>query len=217
MKKMILVLLIWLSSSNTVYAKDLGRYGSVFDIAEEDFLSMIENKLKLYEANGRLEKFQNDYSEKLKNQIIRPNRVIGITKTKENKIRKFDPTIELEEEILIPIEEGTTISYNKGTKINPLDYQIFDEKMIFIDGDDAYQKAFANKYLDSNPNTSIILVNGKPGPETINDKEYFYYFDQWGVYSKRFQITVVPSVIYQKSGERLLTIEEVKPDEEANA
>ncbi len=55
----------------------------------------------------------------------------------------------------------------------------------------------------------IILVNGKPGLKTLDEEEYYYYFDQAGVYSKRFDITKVPSLVYQDNAEKLLIIKEV--------
>lgn len=194
-------------------AKDLGKYGHTYEIEEKDFVSVIEGRLEKAKEDGTLDKFQDEYQKRLSKQIKRPNKVEGITKVTENRIRSFDPTVELEEDIGVPNGEKINILYAKGTKINPLDYQAFDEAMIFIDGDDEAQKEFANSYFERYPNVAIILVNGEPGLKKIGNKEYFYYFDQAGAYSKRFNVTKVPSVIFQKEGDSTLTINEVNLDE----
>jgi len=209
-KGLFLVLMI---ASGFAHSKDLGKYGHSFEIEEPDMLSVIEDKLKVYQESGFLETIQDNYREKLKRQIKRPNKVAGIIKATQNSFRTFDPTVELEEDI-VGLENK--VLYVKGTKINPLDYQVFDESMLFIDGDDNLQLDFANGYFDKHSNTTIILVNGEPGLKEINGKEYFYYFDQWGALSNRFGIKAVPSVISQVPEQKTLTIEEIYLDE-ANA
>lgn len=219
MKVVIAISLLFLL--NEVHARDLGKYGSTYTIIEPDLLEDIESKLKEYEESGKLEEFNKKYREKIKRQIRRPNRVSGITNATENNIRKFDPTTELEEDIVIPRNELPKNSnnpekieyetlYKAGTKINPLDYMLFNELLIFIDGKIEEQREFANSYHDKNPLAKIILINGKPGIHKVEGREYYYYFDQWGAYSSRFNIALVPSVIYQKKNEKVLTIEEVK-------
>ena len=145
-------------------------------------------------------------------------------------MREFDATMELGEDIMIPKGIGGLdanqykaklgskgienieyeILYKAGTRINPLDYMVFNESLVFIDGEDESQKEFAHKYQDKNGFAKIILVNGEPGFKEVEGKEYCYYYDQWGAYSNRFNIVYVPSVVYQKEGEKVLTIEEVK-------
>jgi len=206
-KGLILILMV---ACNFACAKDLGKYGHSFEIEEPDMLSVIESKLKAHQESGVLETVQDNHRERVKRQIKRPNKVAGITKATKNSVRSFDPTIELEEDIVGPENK---VLYVKGTKINPLDYQAFDESMLFIDGDDQAQLDFANGYR--HPNT-IIFVNGEPGLKEINGEERFYYFDQWGALSHRFGIKEVPSVISQAPEQKTLTIEEIYL-EEANA
>ena len=215
-----LILIAALIYSNFVFSKDFGKYGSTYVITEPDILEGINKKLQNYQRSGKLEEFQKKYREEVKKQIKHPNRVLGITNAEETRIRKFDPTTELEEDIVIPSSEQSKtpikpekiaykVLHKAGTKINPLDHMLFNEPLVFIDGGIEAQRDFANKYKDKNPLTKIILINGKPGIQRVGDKEYYYYFDQWGAYSSRFNIAVVPSILYQLNNEKVLTIEEV--------
>ena len=199
------------------YAKNLGTYGSTYVIAEPDILEVIERKLDNYDRSGELEEFKNKYSEEVKRQIKSPHRVTGIENAKQNRIRKFDPSTVLDEDIIVPKNNNVKdlekieheVLYKAGTKINPLEHMLFNESLIFIDGEIDAQREFANSYQDKNPLTKIILIDGKPGIQKIGDKEYYYYFDQWGAYSTKFNIVVVPSIVYQLNNEKVLTIEEV--------
>jgi len=224
-------------STTTAYAKDLGFVGAVYSICERDLLESIESKLKENEASGRLAELQTKYTNEIKAQVTKPRRVAGISNATTNTIRFYNPTHELDEEIRIPGKDGAGDTvYPVGTKVNPFDYQDFDEVMLFIDGEEETQRDFAHDQVDKNPKTTIILINGEPGQKkvgkvsksdrtqtslqennknkgnekaNIEEKSYYYYYDQWGMLSKKFGITRVPSLIYQNRGEKRLTIKEV--------
>lgn len=204
----------------SVEAKDLGVYGKTYNIKEVDIEEEMKRKLTIYEKNGELEKFQKKYQKEVTRQIKNPNRVIGISNATENKLRIYDPIVYLEEDIQVPkggIERAKAnpeaieyeVLHKAGTEINPLKYMDFTEPLIFIDGKNEAQLKYARRYQDNNLAAKIILIDGKPGYNEVNGKEYYYYFDQWGAYSEKFQISKVPSIVYQKKGELVLTIEEI--------
>ena len=206
-------------------AKDLGVYGKTYNIKEADIEEEIKRKLAIYKENGELEKFQKKYQKEVSRQIKDPNRVMGISNATENKTRIYDPTTYLEEDIQVPkgsIEQAKRepdkieyeVLYKAGTEINPLKYMDFTEPLIFIDGKNEAQLEYARRYQDNNLATKIILIDGKPGYKEVDGNEYYYYFDQWGAYSEKFQITKVPSIVYQKKGELVLTIEEIAVERE---
>ena len=184
-------ILLLMMLTNFAPAKDLGTFGHTFDIAEKDLLEVIETKLQNVDLTA--------YHEKLRKQVLEPNRVPNITKVQANASRKFDPTVMLEEDI---IDENGKVIYVKGFAVNPLNYQAFDGHLLFIDASDDVQHQFAKDYVNTHKNTTVILVGGK--------SEDFQYFDQWSAYSTRFGIKSVPSVIFQTPDEKVLTIEEVK-------
>lgn len=184
-------ILLLMMLTNFAHAKDLGTFGHTFDIAEKDLLEVIETKLQNVDLTA--------YHDKLRKQVLAPNRIPNITKAQNNTSRKFDPTVMLEEDI---IDENGKVIYAKGFAINPLNYQPFDGHLLFIDASDDTQYQFAKDYANAHKNTTVILIAGK--------SEDFPYFDQWGAYSTRFGIKKVPAVIFQIPGEKILTIEEVK-------
>ena len=208
-----------------VEAADLGVYGKSYPIKEADIEQEIARKLSIYQENGELEKFQKNYQKEVTKQIKNPSRVSGITDAVENRTRTFDPTIYLEEDIAIPkggIEEAKKnpelieyeVLHKAGTAINPLNYMLFNEPLIFVDGNNEEQLEYARDYKDKNPLAKIILIDGSPGFKEINGKEYQYFFDQWGAYSQRFKIARVPSVVYQKEGDLVLIINEISLNKE---
>jgi conjugal transfer pilus assembly protein TraW len=204
----------------SIEAADLGVYGKSYPIKEADIEQEIVRKLSIYQENGELEKFQKNYQKEVTKQIKNPNRVLGITNALENRTRIFDPTIYLEEDIAIPkggIEQAKKnpelieyeVLHKAGTAINPLKYMLFNEPLIFVDGNNEEQLEYARDYQDKDALAKIILIDGKPGFKEINNKEYQYFFDQWGAYSQRFKIVRVPSAVYQKEGDLVLTINEI--------
>lgn len=213
---------MWIAS---VEAKDLGVYGKTYNIKEADIEEEMKRKLTIYEENGELEKFQKKYQKEVTRQIKNPNRVIGISNATENKLRIYNPSVYLEEDIQVPkggIEQAKAnpeaieyeVLHKAGTEINPLKYMDFTEPLIFIDGKNEAQLEYARRYQDNNLATKIILIDGNPGYKEVEGKEYYYYFDQWGAYSEKFQISKVPSIVYQKKGDLVLTIEEIAVEKE---
>lgn len=191
-------------------ARHLGKYGSSFQIEEPDFLTSVETKLRHLEVSGEIAKINNEYQDKIKSAIQRPSPVQGIEKATTTSTRKYNPTHYLEEDIKTTDSNNQEqILYTKGTAINPLDYKPFENSLLFIDGDDKAQEEYARSISKHDASLLIILVNGKPGLKTLGEEEYHYYFDQAEVYSKRFDIKKVPSLVYQDGREKLLTIKEV--------
>lgn len=201
--------IIVLSLSGLAVAKDLGTYGETFNIEEQDLLLVIEKKLSALEQSGELNAFNEKSQKAISAQVKRPRPVEGILKVSKESTRKFDPSTELEEDIIVPEGNTVNILYARGTKINPLDYENFNNTLLFIDGDDEKQTMFARNLAETNHALTIILTSGEPGLKEIEGKQYFYYFDQHGIYSKRFGIALTPSIVYQEGSEKVLTIREV--------
>ena len=146
----------------TVEAKDLGSYGKSYPIKEPDIEQEIMRKLSIHQESRELEKFQKNYQKEVTKQIKSPSRVLGITDALENRTRTFDPTTYLEEDIKVPtggIEEAKKnpelieykVLHKAGTAINPLEYMLFNEPLIFIDGNNEEQLQYGRYYQDNNP------------------------------------------------------------------
>jgi conjugal transfer pilus assembly protein TraW len=210
-KKNIIVSILALLSffySKNLLAKDLGQFGPVFEIKEPDLLELIYTTLQSYESNGQLENHQQNIAKKIKQSIVNPAPVRGISKVVTHKVRYYDPTITLVEDIK---DSNGNLIASMGTKVNPLDHADFNEEWIFVDGNDKEQLRLAHNFVEEKEEKTkiakIVLVAGSPGSKKEEDKEYFYYFDQFGKYCQKFGINQVPAILRQKN--HLIEIEEV--------
>ncbi len=153
--------------------------------------------------DGRIEKIQKDFVSNSKKHINRPKKVKGITNTKEKTVHYFNPEITLTKDIL---DQTGKVLYKKGTKVNPLNFQAFTRQLLFIDGDNPQQVAFAiSKHRKIGDNLKIILIKGSPIELMKRNKNVRFYFDQEGYLTKTFGIETVPSLV-KKEG-NLMKIE----------
>ena len=192
------------SAANNVMAKDLGAIGPVYPIKEKHMLDEIQDKLKVMEENGELDKLNKKRAKITKEKFLRPNPVKGLTKTTERRTFYYDPTYVLQQDI--HDGEGQLI-FKKGTTVNPLDMVNLTRYLIFFDGDDKEQIEWAmavEKYY--NGRVKMILTNG-PVAQLSKDLEKPVFFDQQGMLVAKFGIKHVPAIVSQE--EKLLRIDEV--------
>jgi len=183
-------------------AEDLGNYGPAWTIAEPDAIESIKNKIRRLERDGTLKKRQEEYKNKSIAGIKNPPPLPGITTSTFYRSRRFDPTYVYPEDVR---DETGKILVRAGTKINPLDYQPLGKRLIFIDGRDRSQVAYAKKIVESNIQDKIILTAGSFIDLTKELKRHVY-FDQRGVLTQHFKIKSVPTMITQTGN--ILMIEE---------
>lgn len=188
-----------------VLAKDLGKHGATFKIAEEDIIEYIEKKLRALSHSGELEKHKQILQTSAKEKIARPTPVTGLYKAEEDKTFYHDPTYILQENI--KDHEGKIIHY-AGEQINPLDTVSLTENLLFIDGDDKKQIDYLLHLITSSDKAfKVILVNGSP-LSLEEELKLPIYFDQAGSITKKLGIERVPSRVEQDG--RFLKINEVK-------
>ena len=176
---------------NTVDAKDFGIQGHVWEIAEEDILQVISQKL----ANLDIEAFNKEMSEKVKSYVARPPEVVGLVKMKEYSTTYYDPSYTLERDI---VDHKGRLIYAKGKKLNPLEQVPLREALIFIDGDDKRQVEYALRiHKELKENVKIILTNGAP-LELQKKHKIWIYFDQKGKLTSQLGITAIPALVIQE-------------------
>lgn len=199
------ILIIGFIFTLEVLAKDLGKHGATFKIAEEDIIEYIEKKLRALSDSGELEKHQQILQSRTKEKIVRPTPVSGLYKAEEDKTFYHDPTYILQENI--KDHEGKIIHY-AGEQINPLDTVSLTENLLFIDGDDKKQIDYLLHLITSSDKAfKVILINGSP-LSLEEELKLPIYFDQAGSITKKLRIERVPSLVEQD--ERLLKITEIK-------
>lgn len=192
--------------SVALHAKDFGVHGKIAPIAEQDPIILIQSKLKIMEERGELERHNHELQKKTKTSIERPKPVEGLTKAIKNRVFYYDPTYVVQEDI--KAHQGKVI-HQKGTHINPLETVSLSQGLLFFDGDDEDQVAFAKGKLNEHP-VKLILVKG--APLTLSEELGVpVYFDQSRILIKKLSIKHVPALVTQDK--LRLRIEEINLQE----
>lgn len=203
--RIVIVILIILFVSSS-FAENLGTFGQVHGIAEEDFLSFIQKRLLVMQANGEWKKIEDQFKENVKRHADRPTPVSNITTAIEYKTWDYDPSITVPYDLRD--SEGHIIA-KAGTTVNPLSYINLHHALLFIDGDDSKQIQVA-KGIDNvlKGRIKLVLVRGSV---TENEKRFNkpIYFDQGGSLVSKFNIQHVPALVWQNG--LVLKVQEIKP------
>lgn len=189
-------------------AKDFGVYGATFRIAETDLLAELLARLKAAEAAGRMASLNRAFAARVKARVNRPPPVAGVVHTTRPRSWLFDPSIRVPRDFA---DETGRIFAREGDVINPLDrIPDFNRVLIFIDGDDPRQVAFALRRAkrDLSARSYIVLTAGAP-VELMRRTRTELYFDQDGTLTARLGVTQVPAVVEREG--RALRISEVAP------
>lgn len=180
------------------FAKDFGREGHVFQIAEENLKEYLQKRLKALP--------EEEIKKKL-TQAARHPKPLQLPEAQFKRSFIYDPTYLLPE--TIKGEKGEIIA-RKGDKVNPLANFNLNEGLLFFDGSNLKHV----KWAESQAGEFLwILVKGSPF-ELEEKKERPVYFDQGGALSEKFGIRRIPCRITQQ-GERLL-VEEIPLKKELN-
>jgi len=181
-------------------ARDFGQRGTVFPVIERDLLEQIHSRLTQMERSGETTRLNEDLKRRTIARVGRPHPVAGIVRASEARRWQFDPTITLAADIRGANGE---LIHAAGTRVNPLDSVGLRADLLFLDGDDPDQLAWA---LKQDANAKLILVKGAP-LELMKDRQRRFYFDQGGKLTEKFGIRSVPARVRQQG--RLLEISEI--------
>lgn len=197
--RLIIFLLLYIPS---LYAADLGVQGNVFPIEEESFQEMMKRRLSKVD----LDKHNKIMEQKMFDKLFRPESAKIIPKATEYREFTYNPRFVTSHDI----KDGDgNILFKKGTKVNPLDMNDFDRELWFIDALDEKQVTWYRRKVNKiDHKIRIILVGGSPLKlkERVKTEAYF---DQNGALTKRFGIEHVPAIVYQKEGDKHLTVMEL--------
>ena len=182
-------------------ARDYGQHGAVFPVVEIDLLAQIHAKLKRLEASGETARLNAELKRRTIARVNRPAPVEGLTRADAARQWRFDPTIAVERDIRDG--QGRTIIAAR-TRVNPLDTVPLRQPLVFVDGDDPVQLAWAlGRYKPAA--AKLILVTGAP-LELMRARQRRVYFDQGGKLVKHFGIRAVPATVEQQG--RVLLVSE---------
>ena len=212
MSKLILpaALLAVLLCPAEVLARDYGQRGTVFPVIERDLLEQIHSRLTQMERSGETARLNEDLKRRTIARVNRPDPVAGIVRASEARRWQFDPTITLAADIRGAKGE---LIHAAGTRVNPLDSVQLRAELLFLDGDDPDQLAWALKQA---ANAKLILVKGAP-LELMKARQRRFYFDQGGSLVKHFGIRAVPATVEQQGRVLIITEQPVRPKERASS
>lgn len=182
-------LLILLLLPAVVQAKDLGTWGELYPVAEQDMLTTIDNRLKAMEASGELAREQEAFKQRVIDNTLRPPPVEGLTIAQENSTHYIDPSFTVAEDLK---DLQGRVFARKGQVVNPLDSVPFSDTLYFIDADNPQQLAWMQAQKPATLMYRIILVNGDIR-EATKALDARIYFDQGGMLSQKFALTSIPA------------------------
>ena len=191
MKRNQLIVVVLCFISNVGFANDLGNYGTVFPIAEDDIRAVIQAKLHAMEASGELAQRQREVTARVSEHIIRPKPLNLSTTTSPNRFQ-VDQTVLVNQDIYLP--SGALVA-KAGTRLNPFDALHFSKTLFFFNGDDKQQVAWVKHHYQEYKYVKFILTGG----DIRDAAEQFgrIYFDLDGRLSTLFQLKHVPSVVFE--------------------
>ena len=189
------------------FAKDFGVRGHTYQIIEQPFLRMIDERLQKVDMKKEQEKM----TAIVKDRVLNPKAVEGLLPATKSRVFYFDPTYTLEEDAVLPCGK---ILHKAGTKVNPLEHMDLNRRLFFIDSRQVAQVKWLKSQLTvSNLEISnnladqkepiedrIILVGGsvfKLKEELGKEHENKIYFDQQGELTLKFGIKASPAVAVQ--------------------
>lgn len=187
-----LATLLLASFSAPALAKDYGQHGAVFSVIEDDLLGVIQSKLIAMQASGALDRANRQLAARTEAHVRRPPRVAGLRAATETRRWSFDPTISIEKDLR---DAAGRVVVPAGTRVNPLDTVPLRQRLVFLDGDDAAQIAWARTHTTA-LDAKLILVAGSPF-DLMKAEQRRFYFDQAGTLTRHFGIQAVPALVEQ--------------------
>ncbi len=195
------------ATTDPASARDYGVAGALFPLVEPDLLATIHARLTTLEQTGATRRLNAELQRRSIARVNRPAPVEGLTRAEAARSWLFDPTIELADDIA---DDKGRLIMARGTRVNPLDSVALRQALVFFDGDDPAQLAWAlaratNKPAGDRP-AKLILVRGAP-LELMRARRTRFYFDQGGTLIRHFAISALPALVEQHG--RQLKISEI--------
>lgn len=192
MNKRMVFAWVLVMNSFSVCAQNLGNYGEVFPIIEQDIRQIIMNKLHHMERSGELEQRKNEIVTQVEAHVRRP-KPLHLSTTNKPQSFEFDPSIVVNQTLYT--HDGTLIA-KAGTHLNPFNRVSFSKTLFFFNADDPKQVSWVRTHYQKFSHVKFILTGG----DVKDASEQFgsIYFDLEGRLSNYFHLKHVPSVVSQK-------------------
>ena len=195
MSKLHLLLLLLGPLAMLARAEDLGTIGPTYAIEEPHLLTAIEQQLRAKQASGELARLEAEAKRRIVDAIEHPAPLPGITRAERPRSFYFDPSIVVSENIT---DAKGNILVAAGTRQNPLAVVSLSKHLLFFDGRDQAQVAWARD--------AVARFEGKVKPILVAGSylalmqrwQLPVYFDQQGALTRKLGITHVPALVSQE-------------------
>lgn len=195
--------LVLLASGATSAAPEV--IGTVYPVVEPDMVAWMKEQASRQLTPERIDELKREQHKAARQYAERPAGT-SLPRTQEPATRWFDPSMTVPYDLRD--HEGRLI-HAAGTTINPLDWRPLTRQLLFIDGDDGAQVAWAEAMgAKDSTRVKVILVSGAP-LELGRKWQQQVYFDQKGLLVAKLDIQQVPALVSQDG--RRLRIDEVRP------
>jgi len=167
MRKNIMFIIIILINSIpvAVWAKDLGTYGAIYAIIEEDAIGHLKKAI----AGFDMEKFKKSQIEKIRN--FKPKDLVDLPVAREDRVFKVDMTGTIPEDI---VGINGEVIYPKGYRYNPMEYVFMRRILVFIDGRDEKQIQWYKKSpYTTDMRTMLLITDGSYWEVKTNSRPWF--------------------------------------------
>lgn len=189
---------------NAIWAEDLGVIGTVYPIAETDFIQQIQKTIQQKTINGDLARWRSEQVEAFQAAMDRPTPVEGLSSALRTRTWLWDPSIILPTDVR---DANGHLLLAAGSHFNPLTQIHTFTPLLFFDGDNPDQVAWAvslNQQLHGQDH--LILINGSLRKTASAFPNHPLYFDQNGRLVQRLGITHIPATV-SRAGQRLAITE----------
>ncbi|WP_439571765.1 type-F conjugative transfer system protein TraW [Sphingomonas sp.] len=205
---MIALLAAGVGMATPALARDYGQQGAVWPVVEPDLLAQIHARLARLEKTGETARLNEELKRRTIARVNRPEPVAGLGAATAGRSWRFDPTITVDRDIA---DDKGRVIIAAGTRVNPLDTVPLRAPLVFLDGDDPAQLAWAARRFGAT-RAKLILVRGAP-LELMKARQRRFYFDQGGSLVKHFGIRAVPATVEQQGRVLLVTEQAIEPRE----
>lgn len=180
MKLAPLLLMIASSLLPTVHAEDLGTKGQTY-ATDKDGREQLKDVVRQKQQSGEIDRFWKDYQSKTIDAIKNPA-PLGIASSYTQRVELRDLRFSFSNDMK---DERGRVIVKAGTVVEPLKVSPLTTGLIFIDGRDQAQVAYAIKRGRAEP-LKIVLTAGSPfdlrvkykNAEWWGSKTIPFYFDQ---------------------------------------
>lgn len=207
-RPMIALLAAGVGMATPALARDYGQQGAVWPVVEPDLLAQIHARLAHLEKTGETARLNEELKRRTIARVNRPEPVAGVGSAAATRSWRFDPTITVDRDIA---DEKGRVIIAAGTRVNSLDTVPLRAPLVFLDGDDPAQLAWAARRFGAT-RAKLILVRGAP-LELMKARQRRFYFDQGGSLVKHFGIRAVPATVEQQGRVLLVTEQAIEPRE----